>query len=354
MIALVEDHITTIPVPTCYHCGAPGEFLYRNLKDRLFGAPGSWNIKRCPRPSCGLAWLDPMPSQEDLGKAYKNYFTHEAPDDRSSIRRNDLLKQACQLVKDGYLAQRLGYATAKSNWQKAAGLVLYLLPSRRAFLNQSVMGLRAQPGGRLLDVGCGNGQLLTRLRDLGWQVEGVEVDPAAVEQARAGGLKVHLGSLEAQQYPQNHFDVITMSHVIEHVHDPAGLLRECHRILQPGGRLVAITPNLESWGHRIFRDAYIHLDPPRHLYLYTFQSFQILARNSGFTIRYLRTSPLAAPFTFQSGRDIAAKGCHVMASMAPPGERLKASGFFWLEWALLKLRPNLGEELVLIGDKLRD
>lgn len=352
MIDLVDDHIATLPAPTCYLCGAPGEFLYRNLKDRLFGAPGSWNVKRCLRPGCGLAWLDPMPTQEDLGKAYKNYFTHQSPVAQNIVRKNGLLGQAYQFVKNGYLAQRFGYATAKSNWQRHIGLLLYLLPIRRASVNQGLMGLRARPGGHLLDVGCGNGQLLILLRDLGWQVEGVEVDALAVGQARASGLEVRLGNLEAQQYPANHFDVITMSHVLEHVHDPAGLLRECHRILRPGGLLVAVTPNLESWGHRIFRESWRGLEPPRHLFLYTAKSLQMLARNAGFAIGSLSTSPLLAPVIFQASRDIALTGGHEMGSKVPMRERLKARGFLRLEWALLKLKPNLGEELVLIGEKL--
>jgi 2-polyprenyl-3-methyl-5-hydroxy-6-metoxy-1,4-benzoquinol methylase len=351
MIDLVDDPIATAPAPTCYLCGAPGNYLYRNLKDRLFGAPGNWNVKRCLRPGCGLAWLDPMPSQKDIGKAYKNYFTHQGTDTRSKVKKNGLLRQAYQFVKDGYLAQRFGYATAKSNLQRSVGLLLYLLPIRRASIDQGVMGLRARPGRRLLDVGCGNGQLLILLRDLGWQVEGVEIDPAAVEQACASGIKVRSGSLEAQQYPADHFDVVTMSHVLEHVHDPAVLLRECHRILCPGGRLVAVTPNLESWGHRRFRESWRGLEPPRHLFLYTAKSLQMLARNAGFAIGSLRTSPLLAPVIFQASRDIASTGCHKMDSLAPSEQRLKASSFLWLEWALMKLKPNLGEELVLVGEK---
>ncbi len=64
------------------------------------------------------------------------------------------------------------------------------------------------PDGRLLDVGCGNTQLLANLKEIGWQVEEVEVDPNALGYARASGVKVHLGTLEDQQFPENHFDVI--------------------------------------------------------------------------------------------------------------------------------------------------
>lgn len=346
-----ELQMRTYNCPSCIFCGTNGEILYKGLVDRLFGAPGDWNLKRCSNPECGLAWLDPMPSREDIGKAYKNYYTHHIAGNRSNEGRNNLLRQAYQLVKDGYLAQRFGYATARSAWQRTIGLLLYLLPARRASLDRSVMGLRAQPGGRLLDVGCGNGQLLTRLRALGWQVEGVEVDPAAVAQARASGLEVRLGSLEAQQYPPNHFDVITMSHVIEHVHDPAGLLRECRRVLHPGGRLVVTTPNLNSWGHRFFKDSWFPLDPPRHLYLFTFNSLQGVLKSSGFKVRSAATSGLSAGEIHRGSRAIARTGAYDLGSVPPRPDRLRAAGFYWREWTLLKFKPGLGEELILIGKK---
>jgi len=58
------------------------------------------------------------------------------------------------------------------------------------------------------------------MRSLGWQVEGVEVDPAAVRQARAMGLEVRQRYLEDQDYPEDSFDAITLKHVIEHIHEP--------------------------------------------------------------------------------------------------------------------------------------
>src|SRR5258708_36641931 len=98
------------------------------------------------------------------------------------------------------------------------------------------------------------------MRRLGGDAEGVDVDPLAVENARARGLPVRLGDLAAQRYPADHFDAIYMSHVIEHVHDPVALLSECRRVLKVGGRLVALTPNVESWGHRRFQRAWAPLD----------------------------------------------------------------------------------------------
>src|ERR1035438_3992113 len=63
----------------CYVCGAIGQFFYSNLRDVTFGAGGEWSLKQCPNPECGgMAWLDPMPLEEDVYKAYQTYYTHQA------------------------------------------------------------------------------------------------------------------------------------------------------------------------------------------------------------------------------------------------------------------------------------
>jgi SAM-dependent methyltransferase len=87
--------------------------------------------------------------------------------------------------------------------------------------------------------------------------------------------------LESIGYPDNSFDAITMSHVIEHVHDPVALLKECYRILKPAGYLVVTTPNINSWGHKKFEENWIHLDPPRHLHLFSQNTLQTCAEKAG-------------------------------------------------------------------------
>lgn len=84
----------------------------------------------------------------------------------------------------------------------------------------------------------------------GWRVEGVDFDPGAVEVARASGLEVRLESLESQRYPDQSFDAVTMVHLIEHTHDPVGLIHESRRILKPRGQLVILTPNARFGGMR--------------------------------------------------------------------------------------------------------
>ena len=343
-----DDHIRAHPCPRCCLCSSEGQPLYRELKDRLFGAPGEWNFKKCPRPECGLVWLDPMPAAADLGKAYKNYYTHQ---DRSNIA-GSWRRRVYRWAVDGYLARTYGYHSKTiSAWQKILAQLFYFHPGRRENLNFSVMYLRAKPGGRLLDVGCGSGHKLKFLQDQGWRAEGVEIDPAAVESARAKGLSVRLGTFEASDYPDNYFDAVTMSHIIEHVYNPLAVLSECYRILKPGGRLVVVTPNNESWLHKVFKDSWLALDPPRHLNIFSLAAMRILTQKAGFEKIMIATTVREANGLFMASKLIRRTGNYVWGSPLPRTFRLWARVVQLAEWVLLKFRPDCGEEIALVGEK---
>jgi 2-polyprenyl-3-methyl-5-hydroxy-6-metoxy-1,4-benzoquinol methylase len=351
MTDIGADIIASNEAPICYLCGTRGKLFYANMKDRLYRAPCTWNIKRCPRADCGLAWLDPLPTREDIHKAYENYYTHdlEVVDNRPI---KQIVKKAAAFLKSNYLALRYGYAPPHSRVGTFWGLAVFLFPTFKGRLDLRVMGLRAQPDRRLLDIGCGNGQYLELMRSLGWRVEGVELDPAAVRQARAMELEVHQGCLEDQDYPANSFDAISLRHVIEHVHDPLDLLKECRRILKPGGRLVIITPNFESYGRQKFHSCWMALDPPRHLMLFGFQSLQNLAQKTGLQEIKLSSTPNMARFICLASRSIARQGHCSLLSPRNARDRAYASLFAWWEWLLLFINPQLGEDLVYIGEKL--
>jgi SAM-dependent methyltransferase len=104
------------------------------------------------------------------------------------------------------------------------------------------------PPGRLLDVGTGVGELLKLARAGGWDAVGVDVDPAVVAYARGRGLDVRAGELTALGLPASSFDLVTLWNVLDFTRDPLAVLRECHRLLAPGGRLFVRTPN--AWCQR--------------------------------------------------------------------------------------------------------
>jgi predicted SAM-dependent methyltransferase len=111
----------------------------------------------------------------------------------------------------------------------------------------------------------------------------VEPDALAVQQAKARGLDVLHGSLDQLDGHQEVFDQITLSHVIEHLHDPRQVLTRCLELLKPGGRLWIETPNGLSIGHQTFGAAWRGLETPRHLILFTWGNLTQALQDLGFT-----------------------------------------------------------------------
>jgi 2-polyprenyl-3-methyl-5-hydroxy-6-metoxy-1,4-benzoquinol methylase len=105
-----------------------------------------------------------------------------------------------------------------------------------------------------------------------------------VATARETGAEVREGLLEADTFPPASFDAVTLSHVIEHLPDPAETLAICHRLLKPGGVLWIATPNLESRGHARFGPAWRGLEPPRHLAIFTRRALTGLLERLGYEI----------------------------------------------------------------------
>jgi SAM-dependent methyltransferase len=168
---------------------------------------------------------------------------------------------------------------------RAGRWLIPLLPSLRAAVDAQCRHLPRPPpgGGRLLDVGCGNGGFLKLAEDMGWNAEGVDFDSGAVETARSRGLNARRIDADILDRDGSVYGVITMSHVVEHVHDPVGLLHTLFRLLKPGGMLWLDTPNLDSKGYRRFGPNWRDLDPPRHLILFGGRNLINTLRGCGFT-----------------------------------------------------------------------
>ena len=273
--------------PRCYLCGKPGHLVHVHLEDKLFGAPGTWNFKECSDKGCGLLWMDPKPVLEDLPKAYATYYTHGAAEEKTGYRR---LRSWYREVKKAYLASALGYEAESVNWlSRWVSKLLFFFPERRKGIEGEVMFLPAQPGGKLLDVGFGSGERLEKMRGLGWTVSGIDFDEKAVENAKARGLDVSCGTIPGIWFPPETFDVVIMNHVIEHVPDPIELLKECNRILKPGGKVVLTTPNSSCWGHKFFKKYWRGLEPPRHLHVFGPSSIEQTLLRAGFGVVLVRT-----------------------------------------------------------------
>src|SRR5262249_7927331 len=120
----------------------------------------------------------------------------------------------------------------------------------------------------------------------GWDVHGVEINSETARLARERyQLEVRTGTLEQAAYSDGLFDVVTMWGVLEHLHDPAGSLREVHRVLNADGVLVVRVPNLASCDARLFGKYWAGFDSPRHLFVFTPRSLTSLLECNGFRVQ---------------------------------------------------------------------
>lgn len=233
--------------------------------------------------------------------AYSSYYTHTAtyaptPGAVQRIRRR---------LSDGYANTRYGcMRSSGSRWGPFAARIVPLIAW---IADREFRHLPAPTGStrRLLDVGCGNGEFLSNAMACGWQVLGLEPDPKAAAAAQQRGVPVHIGGLASLDSETEVFDVITMSHVVEHLHDPIQALHDCRRLLRPGGSLWLETPNIDSLGHRVFGRSWRGVEAPRHLVLFSPQSLQRALDLAGFVSLKNMRSPSPRRWVFERSLAIA-------------------------------------------------
>jgi 2-polyprenyl-3-methyl-5-hydroxy-6-metoxy-1,4-benzoquinol methylase len=306
----------------------------------MFTAPGIWPLRQCSNLDCGLCWLDPSPVESDIPLFYTNYFTHEHRDPRQ------------RFLHRLYFVLHGGYMLASYIPSAMLGLNKARHQMRHMFLED------IKPG-KLLDVGCGNGVFLHRLHGLGWSVTGIDFDPKAIENCKklyGADLTFINTDLLGARFPDNSFDAVTMSHVIEHVPDPVGLLIETRRILKTGGRLVITTPNIRSFGHEKFRDCWSGLDSPRHLQVFSLPTLQMCARKAGFDVMKASSSAANADcfiglsFGFKEVKENASRptGIGIRFNFV---RGLHSLMLQYAELRQLRLDAERGEEAILICQK---
>ena len=329
-------------VGSCPVCGG-GErrTLHTGLRDRVFGsAPGTWTLERCL--GCGSALLDPRPTPDTIGLAYASYYTHgDATAPAGPAVAGDLRKR----LAGDHLHARWGYdvpRTPGGRWLARA------LASRGAIADREIRHLPARPGGRLLDVGSGDGAFVRAACALGGQAEGLEPDPAAVASARARGVPVTEGLLAdfVDEERRGRFDAITLSHVVEHMHDPRRELTLAGELLRPGGLLWIATPNIDALGHRRFGRDWVGLDPPRHLVIFTPGSLAALLTDIGLTVEPI---PRPAPLAWNAFRDSGAVRDGVLPAQGPQRGARRLRTLAAVADRLSARDPRRADELVMVA-----
>jgi SAM-dependent methyltransferase len=142
-------------------------------------------------------------------------------------------------------------------------------------------------GGRFLEIGCSTGELLDAAKS-SFTVTGVEADERTSRAARMRGLDVFNGPLGDARFPEGHFDVAAMYHVIEHVPSPRRELSELRRIIKPGGWLILETPDISTVWYRLLGARWRQFIPD-HIFFFTPRTITRLCEGGGFEVHELRS-----------------------------------------------------------------
>ena len=338
--------------PVCRDCGSATSLVHRGLRDRHFDSGArprdgedGWKIRRCD--ACAMHWLSPRPAGDELAALYGEYYTHDAVEPSGF---EAWLKRAVP-------AAVLGYSDAASGLDRLLVRVVTSLGPMRVLGEigrAAAMWLPApEPSrNRLLDVGCGSGLLLARMRSMGWEIAGVEPDASGAQAARQRLTGAEIFS-DIADVPTATFDAIVSSHVVEHLADPQVTLSGCLRALKPGGCIVISTPNPESAGAARFGSNWLHWDPPRHLQLFGSLNLAALLERVGFTGVRTETSAGSAHFAYYASsvieRDAVMPGLRLGALSL--STRLSGLRFWMSEQARVRRGEPCGEELVAFASR---
>ena len=228
----------------CRICGSPHTVFAFTL--------GLYHIVKCRR--CGFGWPEPLPSEDEILQFYRD-CRHPAA--------------VCDTIN---------------------------FPERESVI-RAIRRL-CPAGAKVFDVGCGFGHYLDVAKRYGFRTFGVEPDTGRATETIKKGHNVQIGFLSPSTFQGVCFDVVILSHVIEHLSDPAEAIRQIREHMVRNGLLFIATPNFVGVISAITG---LHYTPPEHIAYFTRASLKRLLENCGFYLvrempftYYLRTKDMIA------------------------------------------------------------
>jgi SAM-dependent methyltransferase len=268
----------------CRVCGnSSGDLLHR-AREMFAGTRGEFDYVECA--ACGTLQIREVP---DLRPYYSgDYYSLRPPERAAGVGFKGRLAYRAGSFMRGRVA---GYYSGRR--------LRFGFP---AYLKETRLDLRLAPDSPILDVGSGAGETLLALRRLGFR-DLVGVDPfVASDVTYESGVRVLKAELSDLT---RRFDLVLANHSLEHVPDARQTLKDIHRLLRPGRYAVVRIP-VVAWAWKEFGVNWVQLDPPRHLSLYTAETFKSLAEGAGFALDEVAYDSTAFQFwgSLQYARDI--------------------------------------------------
>ncbi len=239
---------------SCPFCGSTNIVFHLDVKDYTVSGK-NFPLYKCHQ--CTGVFTQDIPGQEAIGAYYasENYISH-------SDTQQGLINRLYHIVRKRTLVAKLA-------------------------LLQSVTGLNK---GTIADIGCGTGAFLQTMQAAGWQITGLEPDETARKNARELSGIDPLPSPELFNLPQQHFDAISMWHVLEHVHQLHEYLAQVNLLLRDNGKFIVAVPNYTSYDASHYQAHWAAYDVPRHLYHFSPESMRLLVAKHG--MKLTSTKPM--------------------------------------------------------------
>ncbi len=228
--------------PNCNLCGGSAtEIIYNNMT--YWEYPGKFRIVRCRK--CSLVFTSPRPVLSRMEKYYESemYFGR------------DVEKKDC--IDD------------------SEGREMHYGPMYEIILSKKKKG-------SIFDIGAGTGMLLSKFKDKGWRVSGVELTRGAVNYAkRKYKIKLYQGDF-LEKKVNDTFDVIVLNGALEHLHQPFETLLKARKNLKNKGFVLISIPNSDSLGRKIFGKNWFAWQPPRHLHHFAPKTVSEMLNKAGY------------------------------------------------------------------------
>lgn len=237
----------------CKICGANISASYI-FKEMMFGIRDEFEYHECS--DCGCLQIADIPVY--IEKYYPDYY-YAYKQEIPKLKRQPLLKRVISTIRF-----KIKYKRAKDE------LLSYFLP------------IKTPPHHKILDIGCGRGGLICKLYNKGFRhVRGVD---KFISKEKNYGFGVTVMKKDLTEIKNKSYDLLMMHHVLEHMDDPQTELKECFRILKNNRYLIVRIP-VKTFAWTKYKTNWVQLDAPRHFFIHTSKSMNLLADNSGFKIK---------------------------------------------------------------------
>ena len=255
----------------CLICGDTREKTRIPAREMMFGTRERFEYGQCA--GCGCLALSGRPA--DMSRFYPaDYCSFSVKPGQEIPQSDSVLRKFLRLRRTAFMLKG----------QDAIGGFVCLLKPPEPLLAEYISWLRnchADFDSRILDVGCGTGRLVNELAWYGF-IDLTGVDAFISVDQISPGIRIRKGSINDVD---GIFDCIMLHHSFEHMDDPLGVCGHIVRLLSKNGYALIRMPTVSSYAWRHYKEHWVQLDAPRHIFLHSLESIKILADKAGLTIR---------------------------------------------------------------------